>query len=117
LYTGGWARQQNLDVFPIAKKMASVQMRLEAGAIRELHWHSSAEWAYVLKGTTVVTSVNPDGQVYTGTVEEGDLWYFPAGVPHSLQATDDDPEGTEFLLVFDDGSFSEETTFQLTDWT
>ena len=29
----------------------------------------------------------------------GDLWYFPPGIPHSLQATDDDPDGTEFLLV------------------
>jgi len=26
------------------------------------------------------------------------------------------PNGTEFLLVFDDGSFSEESTFLLTDW-
>ncbi|KAI5122010.1 hypothetical protein M0805_001842 [Coniferiporia weirii] len=117
LLTGGWAREQNVNVLPIATKMASVQMRLEAGAIRELHWHTSAEWAYVLKGTTIVTSVNTDGQVYTGTVEVGDLWYFPAGIPHSLQATDDDPEGSEFLLVFDDGSFSEDSTFQLTDWT
>lgn len=30
---------------------------------------------------------------------EGDLWYFPPGVPHSLQATADLPEGAEFLLV------------------
>ncbi len=30
---------------------------------------------------------------------EGDLWYFPAGVPHSLQATDALPDGAEFLLV------------------
>ncbi|KAI5122009.1 hypothetical protein M0805_001841 [Coniferiporia weirii] len=117
LQTGGWARQQNVDVFPIATTMASVQMRLEAGAIRELHWHTSAEWAYVLKGTTVVTAVNTDGQVYASAVEEGDLWYFPPGIPHSLQASDDDPEGSEFLLVFDDGSFSEDSTFQLTDWT
>lgn len=29
----------------------------------------------------------------------GDLWYFPAGIPHALQATNDDPDGTEFILV------------------
>jgi uncharacterized RmlC-like cupin family protein len=29
----------------------------------------------------------------------GDLWYFPAGIPHALQATDDDPDGAEFILV------------------
>ncbi|THH08623.1 hypothetical protein EW145_g2578 [Phellinidium pouzarii] len=119
LQTGGWARQQNTNVFPIATDIASVQMRLKAGAIRELHWHTSAEWAYVLKGTTVVTSVNTDGQVFSSAVikKEGDLWYFPAGIPHSLQATDDDPDGSEFLLVFDDGAFNEDSTFLLTDWT
>ncbi|THH09032.1 hypothetical protein EW145_g2308 [Phellinidium pouzarii] len=111
LQSGGWARQQNVDVMPFATAMASVNMRLEAGAIRELHWHSTAE------GSTVVTAVNTDGQVFADTVETGDLWYFPPGIPHSLQATDDDPDGTEFLLVFDDGSFSEDDTFLLTDWT
>ena len=29
----------------------------------------------------------------------GDLWYFPPGIPHSLQGTSADGEGTEFLLV------------------
>jgi len=116
LQTGGWARQQNTDVMPFATAMASVNMRLEAGAVRELHWHSTAEWAFVLKGTTQITAVNTDGQVFMDTVSPGDLWYFPPGIPHSLQATDDDPDGTEFLLVFDDGSFSEDSTFQLTDW-
>ncbi|KAH8112429.1 oxalate decarboxylase [Phellopilus nigrolimitatus] len=111
IQSGGWARQQNLDVMPLATAMASVNMRLAAGAIRELHWHSTAE------GSTVVTSVNTDGQVFVDKVNEGDLWYFPAGIPHSLQATDDDPSGTEFLLVFDNGAFSEDSTFLLTDWT
>lgn len=46
----------------------------------------------------------------------GDLWYFPAGIPHSLQATADDEDGSEFLLIFDDGSFSEDSTFLLSDW-
>lgn len=47
-------------------------------------------------------------------LEAGDLWYFPAGHPHSLQGLS--PNGTEFLLIFDDGNFSEESTFLLTDW-
>ena len=28
----------------------------------------------------------------------------------------DDPDGSEFLLIFDDGDFSEDSTFLLTDW-
>ncbi|CAL1716148.1 unnamed protein product [Somion occarium] len=115
LQTGGWARQQNAAVMPMASQMAGVNMRLEPGAVRELHWHKTAEWAYILKGKTQVTSVNQDGQNFLATVGPGDLWYFPAGIPHSLQATADG-EGSEFLLVFDSGDFSEDSTFLLTDW-
>jgi hypothetical protein len=32
----------------------------------------------------------------------GDLWYFGPGIPHSIQGLD--PDGCEFLLVFDDGA-------------
>ncbi|KAI0090189.1 oxalate decarboxylase [Irpex rosettiformis] len=116
LQTGGWARQQNVDVLPMATEMAAVNMRLEAGAIRELHWHKTAEWAFILKGSVQISVVNPDGQNFLSTVNTSDLWYFPAGVPHSLQATADDPDGSEFLLVFDSGDFSEDSTFLLTDW-
>ncbi|KIP09753.1 hypothetical protein PHLGIDRAFT_28854 [Phlebiopsis gigantea 11061_1 CR5-6] len=116
LQTGGWARQQNIAVLPMATEMAGVDMRLEAGAIRELHWHKTAEWGYIIKGSVQVTSVNQNGQNFVSTVGAGDLWYFPAGIPHSLQATNADPAGAEFLLVFDDGSFSEDDTFLLTDW-
>ncbi|CCM06425.1 uncharacterized protein FIBRA_08686 [Fibroporia radiculosa] len=116
LQTGGWARQQNINQMPIATSMAGVDMRLEAGAIRELHWHKTAEWAYVLSGNMQVTSVDQDGRNYLGNVGPGDLWYFPSGIPHSLQATNEDPNGVEFLLVFDNGDFSDYSTFQLTDW-
>ncbi|KZT02556.1 oxalate decarboxylase [Laetiporus sulphureus 93-53] len=116
LQTGGWSRQQNVNDMPISIEMAGVDMRLEAGSIRELHWHTTAEWAYVLKGTTQITTVTPDGQNYLANVNQGDIWYFPPGQPHSLQATADCPEGTEFLLVFDNGKFSEDSTFLLTDW-
>lgn len=37
----GWSRQQNIDVLPVADKMAGVDMRLAPGAYRELHWHTS----------------------------------------------------------------------------
>ncbi|THV03649.1 Bicupin, oxalate decarboxylase/oxidase [Dendrothele bispora CBS 962.96] len=112
LQTGGWARQQNVDQMPIATSMAGVDMRLEAGAIRELHWHKTSEWAYVLKGTTQVTAVDANGRNFVGNAGPGDLWFFPAGVPHSLQATADDPDGSEFLLA----SIYSHGTFLLTDW-
>ena len=47
-------------------------------------------------------------------MEEGGLWYFPAGLPHSLQGLD--PDGTEFVLAFDNGDSSEFNTLLVTDW-
>jgi oxalate decarboxylase len=47
-------------------------------------------------------------------VKEGDLWFFPSGIPHSIQGLE--PDGCEFLLAFDDGAFSEDSTLLITDW-
>ncbi|MHB8287017.1 MAG: oxalate decarboxylase family bicupin [Caulobacteraceae bacterium] len=112
--SGGWARQVTVKDFPISKQVAGVNMRLEEGAIRELHWHIPAEWAYVLSGTCRITAVDQNGNHFAADVHEGDLWYFPSGVPHSLQGVG--PGGTEFLLAFDDGAFSEDDTLLITDW-
>ncbi|KZT66997.1 oxalate decarboxylase [Daedalea quercina L-15889] len=116
LFTGGYVRQQNIQQMPVSTSLAAADMRLEPGAIRELHWHSTSEWAYVLKGHMQVTSVDQDGRNFLGTVGPGDLWYFPPGIPHSLQATNQSEGGAEFLLIFDNGDFSDESTFSLTDW-
>ncbi|KAL4736642.1 RmlC-like cupin domain-containing protein [Aspergillus similis] len=104
----GWSRQENVVVMPAATKMAGVDMRLEASAYRELHWHQAGEWSLVLNGSCRIQAVNEDGQTFIDDVTEGDVWFFPPGVPHSIQALD---VGVEFLLVFDDGSFSEDNTF------
>ena len=111
---GGWARQVTVQDLPIATTLAGVNMRLTAGGIRELHWHSAAEWAFMLHGSARITAITPDGKSYVSDVREGDLWNFPSGIPHSIQGLA--PDGCEFLLVFDDGEFSEYDTVQLTDW-
>jgi oxalate decarboxylase len=58
--------------------------------------------------------MNPDGTMFIGDVSEGDLWIFPAGFPHSIQGLG--PDGTEFLLVFNQGNFSEDGTMLLSEW-
>ncbi|KAF8606206.1 oxalate decarboxylase [Ceratobasidium sp. AG-I] len=113
---GGWARQQNVHAMPLATTMAGVNMRLKAGGLRELHWHVTAEWAYILAGSCRLAVVNQDGENYNADVYPGDLWYFPSGIPHVVQGLDDIADGCEFLLVFDDGEFSEDSTFSVTDW-
>ncbi|KAK4125363.1 Bicupin, oxalate decarboxylase/oxidase [Parathielavia appendiculata] len=111
---GGWTRQTTVRELPASIELAGVNMRLDEGVIRELHWHKEAEWAYVLDGRVRVTALDYEGGTFIDDLSKGDLWYFPAGVPHSLQGLS--PNGTEFLLIFDDGHFSEESTFILTDW-
>ena len=112
---GGWARQVNVKDLPISTEMAAVNMRLTAGGIRELHWHQAAEWSLMLEGSARLTAIDNEGNSYVQDVRKGDLWYFPTGVPHSIQGLG--PDGCEFLLVFDDGKFSEFDTTLLSDWT
>jgi oxalate decarboxylase len=114
LEPGGWTRQVTTRELGISKNIAGVNMRLNAGGVRELHWHKAAEWSFVLTGKARITGVDQDGRNFVDDVGPGDLWYFPSGIPHSIQGLD--PDGTEFLLVFDDGEFDEDNTFLLSDW-
>ncbi|KAK8049648.1 hypothetical protein PG994_011378 [Apiospora phragmitis] len=111
---GGWTRQTTVRELGSSVELAAVNMRLDEGVIRELHWHKEAEWAYILDGEVRVTAIDYEGGNFMDDLKKGDLWYFPSGVPHSLQGLS--PNGTEFLLIFDDGNFSEESTFILSDW-
>src|SRR5215813_12505193 len=113
-HEGGWSREVTQRELPVSKTLAGVNMRLTAGGVRELHWHTAAEWAYMLYGTTRITCIDADGKSFVADTKEGDLWYFPTGIPHSIQGLG--PDGCEFLLVFDDGNFSEYETVLLTDW-
>jgi oxalate decarboxylase len=68
----------------------------------------------MLYGTARITAVDAQGGNFVDDVGVGDLWYFPSGIPHSIQGLG--PDGCEFLLVFSDGSFDEDNTFLLSDW-
>ena len=87
VYEGGWSREVTVRELPVSKTLAGVNMRLTAGGVRELHWHTAGEWAIMLYGT--------------------------ARIPHSIQGLN--PDGCEFMLVFDDGEFSESETVLLSD--
>jgi len=113
LLAGGWARQVTVRELPIATTLAGVNMRLNPGGVREMHWHKEAEWAYMLNGRARISAVDQEGRNFLDDVGVGDIWNFPAGLPHSIQGLE---EGCEFLLVFDDGNFSEDSTFLITDW-
>jgi oxalate decarboxylase len=114
LHQGGWSREVTVRELPVSKAIAGVDMRLTAGGIRELHWHAAAEWAFMLYGSARITAIDANGKSFVADVNEGDLWYFPTGIPHSIQGLA--PDGAEFLLVFDDGNFSEYATVLLSEW-
>jgi oxalate decarboxylase len=100
---------------PISKGIAGVSMRLEPGVTRELHWHATAaEWAFVLEGRVRTTVVDPAGGAEINDFDPGDLWYFPRGHAHSLACLGEEP--CHFILIFDNGYFSEFGTFSITDW-
>jgi len=96
---GGWARQVTQDDFAISEDISGVNMRLAENGVREMHWHQQAEWAIMLDGKCRITILDELGRAQVADVKTGDLWYFPPGLPHSLQGLGS--TGAEFLLAFD----------------
>ena len=112
---GGTAKEVTVAEFPVSSSIAAVSMVLRPGAIRELHWHAiAAEWAYVVEGNVRTTVLGPNGEAAQDDFGPGDIWYFPKGHPHALQGMG--PGNAHFILVFDDGRFSEFGTFSISDW-
>src|SRR5438132_3430141 len=112
-YEGGWSREVTIRELPVSKTLAGVNMRLTAGGVRELHWHTAGEWSLMLYGTARITAIDADGKSFVADVKKNDLWFFPSGIPHSIQGLN--PDGCEFMLVFEDGEFSESETLLLSD--
>ncbi len=112
---GSYGKEATMAQLPISKGIGGVSMRLEPGIMRELHWHATAaEWGFVLDGRCRTTVVDPEGRAETNEFGPGELWYFPRGHPHQIQALGDAP--CSFILIFDNGYFSEFGTFSISDW-
>lgn len=112
---GSFGKEATVEQLPISKGIAGVSMRIEPGVTRELHWHATAaEWAFVLSGRCRTTLVDPAGKSETDDFAAGDVWYFPRGHAHSIECLGNEP--CHFILIFDNGYFSEFGTFSITDW-
>lgn len=110
-----YGKEATVEQLPISKGIAGVSMQLEPGVMRELHWHATAaEWAFVLEGRVRTTVIDSYGQAEINDFEPGDVWYFPRGHGHVLECLGDQP--CRFILIFDNGYFSEFGTFSITDW-
>jgi oxalate decarboxylase len=112
---GSFGKEATVEQLPISKGIAGVSMRLEPGVMREMHWHATAaEWAFVVSGRVRTTVVDPQGRTGIDDFGPGDIWYFPRGHGHMLQCLGTEP--CHFILVFDNGYFSEFGTFSISDW-
>jgi oxalate decarboxylase len=110
-----YGKEATATQLPISKGIAGVSMQLEPEAMRELHWHATAaEWAFVIEGRVRTTVISPRGEAETNDFDPGDIWYFPRGHGHMLQCLGAQP--CHFILIFDNGYFSEFGTFSITDW-
>jgi oxalate decarboxylase len=83
--SGGWAREITMRGLPIATDIAGAHLFMNAGGAREMHWHNSAEWAYIVDGHCQVTVVDPESVAEIVNLGPGDLWYFPKGHGHAIQ--------------------------------
>src|SRR5437879_3763562 len=63
VYEGGWSREVTVRELPVSKTLAGVNMRLTAGGVRELHWHTAGEWAIMLYGTARIRQSTQTGRV------------------------------------------------------
>lgn len=108
---GGWSREVTKRELPVDDTLAIINMNLSPG-VREMHTHLQSEWGLVLAGSTRITAVDERGRSFAADCKVGEGWLFPANIAHSLQGME---EGTEFLLIFDKGSYSETNTFSISE--
>jgi oxalate decarboxylase len=100
------------STFPISQTITGAVLELEPAALRELHWHPTAdEWQYVLDGTVSVTMFGSGGRYRIETLEKGDVGYVPQGYGHSLENVGE--KTCRVLIGFNSGIYAD---IDLSEW-
>ena len=111
-FPGGSINLVSVNEFPISTTMTGAVMKLQPGALRELHWHPNAnEWQYYARGHARVTLFGSSGRMATADFGPGDVAYIPQGYGHSVQNIG--PDETEIVITFDSGHYQE---ISLSEW-
>src|ERR1700693_2942308 len=63
-YEGGWSREATVRELAISKSLAGVNIRLTAGGVRELQWHTADDWAIMLSGSARIPAIDLDGKSF-----------------------------------------------------
>src|SRR5438046_2672715 len=68
--SGGWTRQVTVRELGISKGVAGVNMRLNAGGVRELAWHKAAVWAYMVYVSARMPGAGASDKIAAATVSQ-----------------------------------------------
>ena len=111
-FSGGLEWRVDGSQFPISTTMTGAVLEMEAGALRELHWHpNAAEWQYALSGEFNVTLFGSRGRWREETLHQGDVGYIPQGFGHSIENVG--KQKARILIVFNSGHYQ---TIDLSQW-
>jgi oxalate decarboxylase family bicupin protein len=109
--SGGQVRITDSKNFPISKTIAAAHAIIEPGAIREMHWHPSAdEWSFFIKGRARVTIFAAEGTARTFDYVPGDVGIVPRNMGHFVENIGDEP--IEMLEIFRSDEFRDISLFQ-----
>ena len=112
VFEGGREWRVDSTRFPISKTVTGVILDLNPGALRELHWHPTAdEWQYVVEGKVSVTLFGSHGRYRVETLAQGDVGYIPQGYGHSIENVGKEP--CRVLIGFNAGVYE---TIDLSQW-
>lgn len=100
VYSAGNRIDVTKDNFSALNGMSVSLLTLEAGGIREPHWHPNAnELSYCLKGQALMTIFSPGSVHNTFTIQQGDIVFVPQGSIHHIENIGKTPFQT--ILCFD----------------
>jgi oxalate decarboxylase len=109
--SGGYMYEIKNDIFPATNAMSGALVHLDAGTLRDIHWHPNAdEMHYVLKGSLKVSVYGIGGAKDTFYLNKGDVGFVPKGFAHYFEALE---EETDILLTFNSPNWQ---TQELSSW-
>jgi len=86
LTKGGYVQLGTKTNLPVLKGLGILGFGLNPKGIVEPHWHTNAgELVYIVKGTTRITVLSPDGHVDVMEVKAGEGAFAPASYFHNIE--------------------------------
>ncbi|MEU0040876.1 cupin domain-containing protein [Streptomyces sp. NPDC006333] len=77
---------------PLGLSTSAALIEIDAGAIRELHWHpTNDEWQYYISGQGRMGVFADSGRNRTFDYQAGDVGYVPFAMGHYIENTGDTP--------------------------